>query len=150
MESKGTGPYTAGQGRRFGITLGGTAFVSAAAEYQFDGRGIELSVGTFSWRDLSLSAVGKQYVGGSDVRGFVGAGFWTSVAFPAEGRTGYALLLRVPVGVEARAGERHAAGLELGLNRALAVRRTDPEDLRPPRARVVPLPGILYRYGARR
>ena len=135
---------------RVGVTLGGTGFLSLGLEYQFHNRGIELSVGTFSWRDVSLSIVGKQYLGGGDGRVFAGAGFWGVAAFPTDAQTGYAFVLRAPVGVDWHAVERHSLGLELNLNRAVALRRTDPEDERPPRPRIVPLPALYYRFGSLR
>ena len=135
---------------RFGVTIGGTGFLSLGLEYQFHNRGVELSVGTFSWRDISLSIVGKQYVGGGDGRVFVGAGVWGVAAFPSDARTGYAFVLRAPIGVDWHAVERHSLGFELNLNRAVAMRRTDPEDERPPRPRVVPLPALYYRFGSPR
>ena len=38
---------------------------------------------------------------------------------------------------------------EIGLNRALAVKRTDPEDDTPVNRRLIPLPGAAYRWKAR-
>lgn len=134
---------------RVGVTVGGTSFVGLTLEYQWGTRALELTAGTFSLKDLSVTAVGKQYVGGGSVRGFVGAGLWGVVAFGEE-RPGFALVARAPLGVDWQTVSRHAVGLEVALNRALAVRRTDPEDDTPPRKRVVPLPGLYYRYTTER
>ena len=131
---------------RYGLTLGGTGFISLVFEYESRNRAIELALGTFSGRDLSLAVTGKQYLGGGDLRAFAGAGFWGVAAFPADQRAGFALIARAPIGVDWHALERHAAGFELNLNRALAMRRPDPLDERPPRTRIVPLPAFYYRF----
>ena len=130
---------------RYGLTLGGTGFISLVFEYESDNRAIELALGTFSGRDLSLAVTGKQYLGGV-LRAFAGAGLWGVAAFPADQRAGFALIARAPIGVDWHALERHAAGFELNLNRALAMRRPDPLDERPPRTRIVPLPAFHYRF----
>lgn len=130
---------------RYGLTLGGTAFISLVFEYESGNRAVEFALGTFSGRDLSLAVTGKQYLGG-DLRAFAGAGFWGVAAFPADQRAGFALIARAPIGVDWHAFERHAAGFELNLNRALAMRRPDPVDERPPRTRIVPLPAFYYRF----
>lgn len=130
---------------RYGLILGGTGFVSLVFEYESDNRAIEFALGTFSGRDLSLAVTGKQYLGG-DLRAFAGAGFWGVAAFPAGQRAGFALIARAPLGVDWHTFERHAAGFELNLNRALAMRRPDPLDERPPRTRIVPLPAFYYRF----
>ena len=130
---------------RYGLTLGGTGLISLVFEYESGNRAIELALGTFSGRDLSLAVTGKQYLGG-DLRAFAGAGFWGVAAFPANQRAGFALIARAPIGVDWHALERHAAGFELNLNRALAMRRPDPLDERPPRTRIVPLPAFYYRF----
>ena len=130
---------------RYGLTLGGTAFISLVFEYESGNRAVEFALGTFSGRDLSLAVTGKQYLGG-DLRAFAGAGLWGVAAFPADQRAGFALIARAPIGVDWHAFERHAAGFELNLNRALAMRRPDPLDERPPRTRIVPLPAFYYRF----
>ena len=131
---------------RYGLTLGGTALVSLVFEYESNNRAVEFALGTFSGRDLSLAVTGKQYLGGGDLRAFAGAGLWGVAAFPADQRAGFALIARAPIGVDWHALERHAAGFELNLNRALAMRRPDPLDERPPRTRIVPLPAFYYRF----
>ena len=115
-------------------------------EIRDDWGSFEYTVGTWSFRDLSLSVVHKQYYSGGDIRGIVGAGLWTVFAFPPEGHTGIALLARFPVGVQWTASGEHFLSLEVGLNRALAIRRTDPTDSLPPNRRLVPLPGASYRW----
>ena len=131
---------------RYGVTLGGTSLFSLVFEYESNNRAVEFALGTFSGRDLSVGVTGKQYLGGGDLRGIAGVGFWGVAAFPADQRTGFALIARVPIGVDWHALERHAAGFELNLNRALAMRRPDPVDERPPRTRIVPLPAFYYRF----
>lgn len=131
---------------RYGLTFGGTALVSLVFEYEAHNRALELTLGTFSGRDVSLAVTGKQYVGGGSVRAFAGAGLWTVAAFPSDQRAGFALIARAPIGVDWHATEKHAAGVELNLNRALTMRRPDPLDERPPRTRIIPLPGAYYRY----
>ena len=131
---------------RYGLTLGGTSFISLVFEYESDNRAIEFALGTFSGRDVSLGVTGKQYVGGGSVRALAGFGFWGVAAFPADQRAGFALIARAPIGVDWHALDRHATGFELGFNRALAMRRPDPLDERPPRTRIVPLPAFYYRF----
>ncbi len=131
---------------RVGLSVGGVSTIGLILEQQYDWGSFELTVGTWSFRDLSLSLVHKQYFSNGDILGVAGAGLWTVLAFPAEGRTGVALLVRMPVGVEARVSDEHFLSLEVGLNRALAIRRTDPTDFLPPNRRIVPLPGASYRW----
>jgi hypothetical protein len=131
---------------RFGVTLGGTGFLGLTAEYQWGRQSVEVTLGTFSLRDLSLALSAKQYVGGGRVKAFAGLGLWGIADFGQE-RTGLALVLRGPVGGDWRVADEHYGGIEIGLNRALAVHRTDPEDRSPPASRIVPLPGIYYRFG---
>jgi len=133
---------------RLGVTLGGSALVGLSLEYR-DGRAAaELGVGTWSLRDLSVTAVGKYYAGGGGFQPFSGLGFWGVTAFPAEPgeRGGFALLLRAPLGVEYTPSRRHSTGLDVSLNRALVVRRSDPDDLTPPSRRIVPIPGLYYKF----
>ncbi|HET9949599.1 MAG TPA: hypothetical protein VFQ22_11800, partial [Longimicrobiales bacterium] len=60
-------------------------------------------------------------------------------------RTGIALVLRAPVGVDWAFADDHALGAALNINRALWVRRTDPLDDLPMNRRFVPLPELYYR-----
>jgi hypothetical protein len=136
----------AGDGIRLGVTFGGIGTVGVVAEY-FDGtRGYDLTVGTWSFRDLSISATVKEYFGAGAARPFVGAGLWLVTASPSGERTGLALVLRAPVGVDWRAAPDHYLGAALDVDRALWVRRTDPADDVPLNRRLVPLPGIYYRW----
>ncbi len=131
---------------RFGISVGGISTVALNVEYFFDSRSIDIGVGTWSFRDLSFSVVGKQYIGDSAFRGHVGAGLWMVVAAPGNDRTGMALVLRAPIGFDWEVSDPHAVGAEVNINRGLWVRRSDPEDDLPMNKRIVPLPGLYYRF----
>ena len=133
---------------RIGVTLGSASFLGLSLEYFWDeGRSVDLSLGTWALRDVSVSLVGKQYVGGDEnFRGYVGLGLWNVTAWQEEGR-GTALILRAPVGGEV--GSINAFGAELSVSKALYIQRADPEDDTPPAARIVPLPGFYYRWAAR-
>ncbi len=138
----------AGSGWRVGLTFGGTNLVGVAVEY-FDGaQSAEVTVGTFAFRDVSLTVVGKQYFGASALRPFVGLGLWIVGAPPPEtgDQMGLATILHAPVGVDWRAGGDHFVGAALNVNRALWIRRTDSGDDLPPSDRLVPLPGLYYRW----
>jgi hypothetical protein len=130
---------------RVGVTVAGTSLVALAVEHQWGDRALEVTVGTLSFRDISLSVVGKQYFSGGTLRPFVGAGLWSMVAFQEQG-TGAALIFRAPLGAAWEMTGNHFLGGEINLNRALSVRRTDPQDERPPNTRIVPIPGLFYRY----
>lgn len=146
-------PGEAQEGRawRVGLTLGGSSFLGLVVEYRRDATAVEVGAGTWSLRDLSLTLTGKYYAGDAAVSPFAGLGFWAVTAFPSGTepgeRQGGALVLRAPLGLDGALADRHALGLEVILNRAVAVRRTDPEDATPPARRVIPLPGFYYRYG---
>ena len=136
-------------GIRIGISVGGVSTVGLLLEY-FDGnRSLDLTVGTWAFRDLSLSLVVKQYFGANAVRPFVGAGLWVVAAKPSDERLGLAAVLRAPVGVDWNVAGAHSLGASINVSRALWVRRTDPEDDRPLNRRWVPLPGIYYRFEPR-
>lgn len=135
----------AGEGLRIGLTLGGISTVGVSLEVFRDSRSLDFTVGTFGFRDVGLSVVGKQYFGERAARPFVGLGLWGIVSF-TEPRTGYALVARAPVGVDWTVRGRHAIGAEVALNRALAVHRPDPDDDRALNKRLVPLPGVYYRW----
>ena len=117
-------------------------------EFFRDTHAVELGIGSWSLRDLSLSAVYKEYIGGRALRPFVGLGLWTVVAAPLleNERTGAALVLRAPLGVDWAFADDHAVGAAVNLNRGLAVRRSDPEDDLPMNHRIVPLPEVYYRF----
>jgi len=133
---------------RFGISFGGIGAVALNVEFMFDSRSIDVAVGTWSFRDVSFSAVGKQYIGDGAFRGHVGAGLWMVVAAPGDERTGMALVLRAPIGFDWEVSDPHAVGAEVNINRGLWVRRPDPEDDRPMNRSlpVVPVPGLYYRF----
>jgi len=135
------------EGLRVGFYLGGTSTVGILFDY-FDSSGsTELTIGTFSFRDLSVSVVRRQRFGSGSVKPTVGLGLWAVSAFPQEEeQTGMALVLRAPVGLDANVIGDHFLTLDLNLNRALYVRRTDPEDDTPPASRIIPLPGLSYRW----
>ena len=138
----------AGDGVRFGVSVGGISTVGLVVELFRDTHAVELGVGTWSFRDLSLSVLYKEYFGGSRVRPFVGGGLWAVAARASdpEDRTGLALVLRAPVGVDWSFADHHATGLALNVNLGLAVRRSDPLDDLPMNRRFVPLPELYYRF----
>jgi hypothetical protein len=138
----------AGDGVRLGISFGGISTVGLVVELFDDTHAVEVALGTWSFRDLSVSAVYKEYFGGSRARPFVGAGLWVVAAWPAETgeRAGLALVLRAPIGVDWSFVDDHALGLALNVNRGLAVRRSDPLDDLPMNQRFVPLPEVYYRF----
>lgn len=133
-------------GLRVGFTLGEISFVGLTLEYVRRNRSVELTVGTSALRDVSVSVVGKQYLGPGGLRPFFGAGLWGLVAFPPEG-TGAVLVARAPVGFDWRVVPRHHLGGAMTINRALWVQRTDPDDPTPLNRSPVPLPGFYYRWG---
>jgi hypothetical protein len=135
------------EGLRVGVYFGGTSLVGVLFDY-FDASGsTEITLGTFSFRDLSVSVVRRQRFGGGDVQPTVGLGLWAITALPGDGeRTGLALVARAPIGLDWNLQGDHFLTVDANLNRALLVRRTDPEDLTPPASRIVPLPGFSYRW----
>ncbi len=141
-------PGTASAQYRVGVVLGGTSPWGVLFEYRWKRQGLEVQAGTWSFRDLSLSVTAKQYVGSNAVEPYVGAGLWGIVARAEQG-TGYGLIARLPVGVDWEFVSRHSAGFAIHFNRALALRRPDPVDRRPPRAAFIPLPELSYRWLAR-
>lgn len=136
----------AGDGVRFGISFGGISTVSVNVELFRDSRSIDFAVGTWSLRDVSVSVVARQYFGAGSARPVVGAGLWAVSAAPNDGRTGWALVLRAPVGVDWAMADRHALGVFLNVDYALWVRRSNADDEVPLNRRFVPLPEIYYRY----
>ena len=131
---------------RFGLSAGGTSTIALVFE-RMDGReGLELTVGTWSFRNLSVSGVLKAYLGPSAFRPALGAGLWTVVGLrPQEGeRGGMAILARFPIGFDWRFLDDHYLDLDVSVNRALWIRRADFSDL-PPSPRLVPIPGLSYR-----
>ena len=130
---------------RFGLSFGGASTVALVVEYRRDHQGLEVQAGTWQFRDLSLSVTARQYVGSHAAEPFVGAGLWAIVAWAEEG-TGYGLIGRIPTGFTWEPASRHSVALTIYLNRALALKRPDPENRRPPRKALVPLPEFSYRW----
>ncbi len=133
---------------RVGVSFGGIGFIGFLMEYRWGDRSVDLNIGTWSFRDLSVSLVGKQYFGPGDLRPYAGAGLWL-VAAPlhrAGEQAGLALVARAPVGAEWNLDASHHMGMDLSLNRAVWIRRKDPRDQTPPSDRLIPLPGFHYRW----
>ncbi len=140
-------PPTSSEDRiRIGISVGGTGFLGLVTEYQRGDWSAELTLGTVTFREIAVALAGKRYFSGGNLRPFVGAGFWSLSAWTDDG-SGSVFIFRAPIGVDWQFGGGHALGMEVGLNRALAVDRLDPEDDTPPSTRLVPIPGLYYRYG---
>lgn len=137
-----------GETTRFGVTFGGVSTIGFTVEYVHGHQGYEVTVGTWSFHDLSLAVDAKEYLGAGSLRPFVGAGLWLVGAAPrGKGeRLGLAAVLQAPIGVDWNVVGRHSVGFTINVNRALAVRRTDPEDQLPLNHRLVPLPGFYYRW----
>lgn len=137
----------AGDGVRIGVSFGGISTVALTVELYRDSHALDLALGTWSFRDLSVSAVAKQYFGASAARPVVGAGLWMVTSWSGGERTGVALVLRAPLGVDWAVNDsRHAVGAFLNVNRGLWVRRSDPRDELPMNRRLVPLPEVYYRF----
>lgn len=141
----------AGDGLRVGLFLGGISTFGVTVEIFRDTHALDFGLGTWSFRDVSVSAVYKEYIGGHRLRPFVGAGLWAVAAAPVlqEERTGLALVLHAPVGVDWSFVDQHAVGAALDLNWGLAVRRSDPLDDLPMNRHLwppVPLPEVYYRF----
>ncbi len=142
------GPEAASAQYRFGVSLGGAGMMALVAEYRWEHQGLELQAGTWRFRDLGLSLTARQYIGSRAIEPYVGAGLWGIVA-GSEAGTGFGLIARFPIGLDWRFASDHAAGAALYFNRALAVKRPDPQDRRPPRGVLIPLPEISYRWQPR-
>lgn len=135
-----------GEDLRIGITLGGTSFLGLAVEF-FDGdRSLEIAVGTWTARDLSVSVVGRQYFGAAEVKPVVGAGLWSVFSWPEDEGTGISLVARAPVGFDWNVAGDHSLNLDINVNRALWVKRPSPTDATQRDRSLVPLPGISYRW----
>lgn len=143
LAAQGTG---SGSGVRLGVTFGGISTIGLNVELVREHRALDFTLGTWSFRDVSLSAVAKEYFGAGDLLPFVGAGVWLVAAWPPGERTGLAAVFQAPVGVDWQAADGSYVGTSLNVNRALAVRRPDPEDDLPLNRRLVPLPGVYYRW----
>ncbi|CAN5686417.1 hypothetical protein BH23GEM11_BH23GEM11_03280 [soil metagenome] len=131
---------------RLGMSLGGTGLVGLIAEYRRGDWSGELTVGTITFREVSVSVAGKRYFGDGRFQPVIGAGLWSLTAWTEDG-SGSVLIARVPLAVDWRVAGGNALGLEVALNRGLAVNRLDPEDDTPTNTTIVPLPGLYYRYG---
>ncbi len=131
---------------RVGVSFGGTGFLGLITEYQRGDWSGELVLGTVTFREVSVVLSGKRYFSTGRLRPAVGAGLWSLSAWTEDG-SGSVLILRVPVAVDWSISGPHAMGVEVGLNRALAVNRLDPEDDTPPSSAIVPFPGLYYRHG---
>ena len=71
---------------RFGVTLGGGAFVGVVAEYWSDDIGVEAKLGTFAFRDVSVRLAPKWRVGtwdGGEASWRLGVQWWSGG--PGEG-----------------------------------------------------------------
>lgn len=134
---------------RVGLVFGGTSVFGVVVEHLEGRRGIELTVGTWNFRNVSLSAVAKAYLGPSAFRPALGAGLWAVMGLrPQEGeRGGAALIARFPIGFDWRVVPGHYLGMEVDVNRALWMRRADFSEL-PPSPRTIPIPAMSYRFGS--
>jgi len=141
-QGSGTGNHV-----RVGVTFGGISTVGLSLEYVDQNRSLDLTVGTWSFRDVSAAVAVREYFGAGDLLPFVGLGLWIVGAHPSGERTGLAAVLHAPVGLDWQALDNNYLGLAMNVNRALWVRRTDPEDDLPINRRLVPLPGVYYRWG---
>ncbi|GMR13463.1 MAG: hypothetical protein BMS9Abin29_1673 [Gemmatimonadota bacterium] len=130
---------------RVGVTLGGIGLVGVAVEFRSGDNSIDVNLATFTFHDASVSVVGKRYFGAGDARPFVGAGLW-GVLGRQESSSGKVLLLRAPVGLDWRVTGNHFLGGAISVNKALAVKRSDPDDDTPMSGRPIPLPGFYYRW----
>ena len=137
---------SAQEGLRLGLSFGGTGFIGVVAEWLWEDRGAELLVTTFSFRDVSISVVGKQYFGNSALRPVVGGGLWYLTGRSPEG-SGAALAARFPIGGDWRIAGSHHLTLEVNVARGLWVRRPEPSDDFPISDRFIPIPGMAYRVG---
>ena len=84
---------------RVGLAFGGTGFVGLVGERVWGDRSVELLLTTFSFRDMSVSLVGKQAFGASWLKPTVGAGLWVMTGRSEDGR-GTAVLARFPLGAD--------------------------------------------------
>lgn len=134
---------------RLGFTYGSLARFGLSVEYLWNQTGAEVIIGTRQFSDFEVSVMGKQYLGEGPVKGYVGLGL-SNVTEWSQGGVASGVLIRAPIGVEFRTFDANWLGLDISAHRALAVKRADPEDHRPPRTFIVPLPGAYWKYGSRR
>jgi hypothetical protein len=157
---------SAQDGLRIGLTVGGASKFGVVLESFLNGNhSLELAVGTWSFEEISTSLVVKRYFRSNDldsgwyeksIHPFIGAGLWVVGAKPPAERLGLALSAIVPIGVDwsfpSDADMQDlilSLGMSVNLNRALLVRRSNPEDQLPLNGRLVPLPGAYYRFMTR-
>jgi len=157
---------SAQDGLRIGLTVGGASKFGVVLESFLNGNhSLELAVGTWSFEEISTSLVVKRYFRSNDldsgwyeksIHPFIGAGLWVVGAKPPAQRLGLALSAIVPIGVDwsfpSDADMQDlilSLGMSVNLNRALLVRRSNPEDQLPLNGRLVPLPGAYYRFMTR-
>lgn len=139
------------EGVRFGVTLGATGFVGLSFEFFDESRAIDLTVGTLGFQDVSVSVTAKELLGASSFRPSIGLGLWMMFGWdrssnPDATRNGVTVLARAPIGFDWRLDGEHYLTADISLNRALWIRRMDPSDDRPPNPRLVPFPGLAYRW----
>lgn len=125
--------------------MAGTGFLSLIVEYRWGNTAVEAALSTISFKDAGLYGGVRQYLGSASPQPVMGLGLWGLVAGGSEHRTGGALILRAPIGVDWNVSGNHSLGFNLALNKALVVRRSDPTDTEPPNPRLVPLPALEYR-----
>lgn len=157
---------SAQDGLRIGLTVGGASKFGVVLESFLNGNhSLELAVGTWSFEEISTSLVVKRYFRSNNldsgwyeksIHPFIGAGLWVVGAKPPAERLGLALSAIVPIGVDwsfpSDADMQDlilSLGMSVNLNRALLVRRSNPEDQLPLNGRLVPLPGAYYRFMTR-
>ena len=157
---------SAQDGLRIGLTVGGASKFGVVLESFLNGNhSLELAVGTWSFKEISTSLVIKRYFLSDDldsswykkpIHPFIGAGLWVVGAKPPGELLGLALSAIVPIGVDwsfpSDADLQDlilSLGISVNLNRALLVRRSNPEDQLPLNGRLVPLPGAYYRFMTR-
>ena len=137
-------PLAAQDRVRFGVVFGGLGFVGGVVEGIWDDRSVEVVLSTFSFRDVSLSAAGKQFFGDSWLKPAMGAGITWMLARTEDG-AGSALIARFPLGGDWQMSSGHYLTWEVNVTRALWVRRPDPSDTSPPTQRIIPFPSLSYR-----
>jgi hypothetical protein len=134
---------------RLGVSVGGISTFGVIVEYETGAHSWELNVGTWSFRDLSASLIRRWRLSDRAVLPTVGLGLWGVVAWVPGERPSGVLVARAPIGVEWQVIERSSLTIDVNLNRALWVRRADPDDELPLNRRLVPLPGASWRWHTR-
>ncbi|MBW3534656.1 MAG: hypothetical protein KY453_05475 [Gemmatimonadetes bacterium] len=133
-------------GVRVGVTLGGTGLMGISVEWVDDDlRGVEATIATFGFNDVSLGLSARHYFGGAYLRPVVGAGLWLTRAFSAED-PGTALLVRAPLGMDWRAAGEQFLGVTVSANRVLWMTREADLETVPSSGRLVPLPELAWRW----